>query len=142
MFFDPTVWGPQYWFFLHTVAESYPEHPNEIIKRKYYDLIQNMPLFIPIDEIGDKFSNLLDKYPVTPYLTSKQSFVRWMHFIHNKINVLLEKQELSMPEALAQYRTMYKPKPIFLIEKMNTRKHYIFAAFICILLYLIYLYYE
>jgi|TARA_B110000879_G_C11182201_1_gene519050 hypothetical protein len=142
MFFDPTVWGPHYWFFLHTVAESYPEHPNEIMKRKYYDLIQNMPLFIPIDEIGDKFSNLLDRYPVTPYLTSKQSFVRWIHFIHNKINIMLEKPELSMPESLAQYRSAYKSKPVFIIEKMNTRKHYIFAFFICILLYLIYLYYE
>ena len=102
MLFEPSVWGPHYWFFLHTVAECYPENPNEVLKRKYYDLIQNIPLFIPISEIGDKFSRLLDKYPVTPYLCSKQSFVRWMHFIHNKINVSLEKPELSLPEALAK----------------------------------------
>ena len=95
MFFDPTIWGPHYWFFLHTIAESYPDHPNEVTKRKYYDLIQNMPIYIPISEIGNKFSHLLDKYPITPYLCSKESVVRWMHFIHNKIKVLLEKQEIS-----------------------------------------------
>ena len=94
--FDPDVWGPHYWFFLHTIAESYPEHPNETIKRKYYDLIQNMPIFIPVIEIGNKFSNLLDKYPITPYLCSRESFVRWVHFIHNKINVLLNKKEISL----------------------------------------------
>ena len=52
MEFDPNVWGPHYWFFLHTVAESYPLYPNEVTKKKYYELIQNMPLFIPVEELG------------------------------------------------------------------------------------------
>ena len=87
-YLDPNVWGPHYWFFLHTVAESYPLSPNQVTKRKYYDLIQNFPLFLPDDEIGNKFSRLLDKYPVTPYLDSRDSFVRWTHFMHNKILVI------------------------------------------------------
>jgi len=40
MNFEPDVWGPHYWFFLHTIAHSYPESPNAVTKRKYYDLIQ------------------------------------------------------------------------------------------------------
>ena len=86
MEFDPTVWGPHYWFFMHTIAHSYPTHPNEVTKRKYYDTIQNMPLFIPVADVGDRFSQLLDKYPVSPYLGSRESFVRWVHFIHNKLS--------------------------------------------------------
>ena len=39
--FNPEVWGPYYWFFLHTVAHTYPRMPNSVTKRKYYDLIQN-----------------------------------------------------------------------------------------------------
>ena len=142
MFFDPNIWGPHYWFFLHTIAESYPEQPNEVTKRKYYDLIQNMPIFIPISEIGNKFSHLLDEYPVTPYLCSKESFVRWMHFMHNKINVSIAKQEISLPEALNRYRSAYKPKPIYLAEKINMRKHYIYATLIFIFILLIYIFYE
>ena len=91
MNFDPDVWGPHYWFFMHTIAHSYPESPNAVTKRKYYDLIQNMPLFIPVSDIGNKFSSLLDKYPVTPYLDSRESFIRWVHFVHNKVNVSLGK---------------------------------------------------
>lgn len=86
MNFEPDVWGPHYWFFLHTIAHSYPETPNAVTKRKYYDLIQNMPLFIPVSDIGNKFSSLIDKYPVSPYLDSRESFIRWVHFIHNKVN--------------------------------------------------------
>ena len=44
---NPEVWGPHYWFFIHTVAMSYPLSPNEITKKKYYSLINDMPLFIP-----------------------------------------------------------------------------------------------
>jgi hypothetical protein len=142
MFFDPSVWGPHYWFFLHTVAESYPETPNAVAKRKYYDLIQNMPLFIPIPEIGNKFSELLDKYPVSPYLDSRESFVKWMHFIHNKVNHHLGKLELSLPQALEKYRDMYKPRPIYLVEQINMRKHYLHAIVIGLLLFAIYTWYN
>ena len=142
MFFDPSVWGPHYWFFLHTVAESYPETPNAVAKRKYYDLIQNMPLFIPIPEIGNKFSELLDKYPVSPYLDSRESFVKWMHFIHNKVNHHLGKLELSLPQALEKYRDMYKPRPIYLVEQINMRTHYLHAIVIGLLLFAIYTWYN
>jgi hypothetical protein len=141
MRFDANIWGPHYWFFLHTVAESYPIYPNDVTKRKYYDLIQNMPLFIPDSDIGDNFSRLIDKYPVSPYLDNRDSFVRWVHFIHNKINIKLGKEELSLPMSLEKYRAEYKPKPIYLSEKINMRKHYIHAVLILIILFLIYLYY-
>jgi hypothetical protein len=140
MRFDANTWGPHYWFFLHTVAESYPMHPNEVTKRKYYDLITNMPLFIPDDEMGDKFSRLLDRYPVTPYLDNRDSFVRWVHFVHNKINVQIGKVELSLPISLEKYRAEYKPKPVYLSERINMRKHYIYAILILVLCFLIYYY--
>lgn len=142
MIFNPEVWGPHYWFFLHTIAESYPKTPNEVTKKKYYDLIQNIPLFIPIEEMGNKFSEMLDKYPVSPYLDNRDSFVRWMHFIHNKFNVMLGKEEISLPTALDKYRNKYKPKPVYISEKLNLNKHYIHLALILICVFLIYIYYE
>jgi hypothetical protein len=142
MIFDPDVWGPHYWFFLHTIAESYPKNPNDVTKRKYYDFIQNMPLFIPIEEMGNKFSEILDRYPVSPYLDNRDSFVRWVHFIHNKFNVLLGKREITLPQALDNYRNEYKPKPVRLSEKLNLKKHYIHLAVILTCVFLIYVYYE
>jgi hypothetical protein len=142
MHFDPNVWGPHYWFFLHTVAETYPESPNEVTKRKYYDLIQNMPLFIPIAEMGNRFSSFLDKYPVTPYLDNRDSFIRWVVFIHNKFNNVTGKEEMSLPMALDKYKAEYKPKPIFFSERIKIRKQYIYVALILLLFALIYIYYE
>ena len=109
---DPTVWGPKYWFFLHTIAMTYPHRPNDVTKRKYYDLIQNMPLFIPVEAMGSKFSKLLEEYPVTAYLDSRESFIRWLHFIHNKINVSLEKPKISLEEFYVLYYEEYKSKGV------------------------------
>jgi FAD-linked sulfhydryl oxidase len=142
MLFDPSVWGPHYWFFLHTVARSYPEHPTKTTQRKYYDLIQNMPLFIPNEEMGDKFSHMLDKYPVSPYLDNRDSFVRWVHFIHNKYNFSLGKEEYSLQTGLDKYEAEYEPKPVYLSNIINMRKHYIHIALILLCVFLIYVYYE
>ena len=138
--FEPSTWGPHYWFFLMTLALSYPDNVNAVTKRKYYDFITNLPIFIPNAEIGNKFSHLLDKYPVSPYLDNRDSFVKWVHFIHNKINNLLGKEEISYNAALESYFAEYRPKPIYLSEKIKWKKFAIVGVFIFICLLLIYIY--
>lgn len=135
MALDPKVWGPHYWFVLHTIALSYPVTPNDVSKKKYYDFIQNLPLFLPIEEIGNTFSKFLDKYPVTPYLESRESFIRWMNFIHNKINIALELPELTLSESMRDYYEHYKPKAVKDDVERNRREKIIFC--VCIIFILI-----
>lgn len=125
---DAAVWGPPYWFFLHTVAHTYPEVPNAVTKRKYYDLIQNMPLFLPDAEIGNRFSGMLDAYPVSPYLDSRDSFVRWVHFVHNKVNQRVGKREVSLAEGIALYLDHYKPKEVRLTDEWRVRQAWLTAG--------------
>ena len=134
MALDPDVWGPHYWFFLHTLAISYPIKPNDVTKKKYYTFIHNLPLFIPVNEIGNSFSKLLDKYPVKPYLDSRKSFITWMHFIHNKINILCNKDEITLDEAMEQYYNNYKPKQNKNIEEKKQREKVIFMGIIFLLI--------
>jgi hypothetical protein len=132
--FDPVVWGPHYWFFLTTLAINYPLKANETTKKKYYDLISNFPLFIPHPPIGNKFSDLIDKYPVSPYLDGKDGFLKWVHFIHNKINLELNKDEITLTESLEQYYDLFKPKEIRLREQIKYRKKLVFATILTFLL--------
>jgi hypothetical protein len=124
---DPNIWGPHYWFFLHTLAISYPHHPNSVTKKKYYELIQNLPLFIPIESIGNDFIKLLDEYPVTAYLDNRESLIKWMHFIHNKINEKLEKPKISINEFYLRYYEEYKPKDIKMKEHYRWREKIIYT---------------
>lgn len=113
---DPNIWGPHYWFFLHTISMTYPLKPNAVTKKKYYEFIQNLHIFIPNERISSDFSKLLNSYPVLPYLDNRQSFIRWIWFIHNKINEKLEKKTLTLNEFYIQYYNQYKPTNIKLLE--------------------------
>jgi len=125
--FDSTVWGPHFWFFLHTIAMAYPHHPNSVSKKKYYELIMNIPLFIPIETMGNDFSKLLDEYPVTAYLDSRDSLIRWMHFIHNKINEKLEKPKITLNEFYLKYYEEYKPKELKFKEYYRWKEKLIYT---------------
>jgi hypothetical protein len=130
VYLDPKVWGPHYWFFLHTLAMTYPHHPNTVTKKKYYEFIQNLPLFLPVEEISGEFSKLLDKYPIAPYLDNRESLVRWFHFIHNKINQKLEKPEITLNEFYVKYYDEYKSKNIKIVEYYRVREKIIYLGII------------
>ena len=137
MALDPKVWGPPYWFVLHTIAITYPLNPNEVTKKKYYDFIQNLPLFLPVSEIGNNFSAYLDKYPVVPYLDSRPSFMKWVHFIHNKINISIGLPELSMDEAMIRYYDHYRPKVVKNIEQRRRRERFVFVGIVLLVVILV-----
>lgn len=127
---DPEVWMPNIWFFLRTMAHTYPDNPNKIMKRKYYDFIQNLPLFIPHSEWRKTFSNNLDSFPVTPYLANRDSFFFWIHFIQNRIHRMMGKEEHTLLQHMDHYYKEYLPKEIIISRKLGIQKKYIVLAFI------------
>jgi len=130
VYLDPKVWGPHYWFFLHTLAMTYPHHPNSVTKKKYYEFIQNLPLFLPVEEVSSNFSKLIDKYPVTPYLDNRDSFVRWMHFIHNKVNEELEKPQISLNDFFVTYYNEYKTHDEKITEYYKLKERIIYFSIV------------
>jgi hypothetical protein len=129
-YLDPNVWGPHYWFFLHTISITYPHHPNAVTKKKYYEFIQNLPLFIPVESMSSEFSKLIDQYPITPYLDNRESFIRWIWFIHNKINQKLEKPEISLSAFYTKYYESYKPNNVKLVEYYKLREKLIYGSIV------------
>lgn len=137
MILDPNVWGPKYWFFLHTIALNYPQYPNAVTKKKYYDFISNIPLFIPVDSISVQFSKLLDQYPISPYLDDRDSLIKWVHFIHNKINESLHKPKVSLSDFYITYYNSYKPKLISMKEVYRWKEKLIYTIVIIFIVSLI-----
>ena len=95
--------------------------------KKYYEFIKNLHLFLPDEEIGSQFSKFLDKYPVTPYLDSRESFMKWVHFIHNRINISLGKQTMSYDDSLKEYFKQYRTNEDIEAEYRKKREKYVYA---------------
>lgn len=130
MVLEHSVWLPKYWFVLTTIATQYPNKPNAVTKKKYYELIQNLPLFMPQSDASKILLELLDKYPVTPYLEDREGFMKWMHFIQNKVNKALGDKEQTTAESLQEYYNAYKPRAIVMKEVIKQREKYIYIALV------------
>lgn len=142
IYLDPKIWGPHYWFFLHTVAMTYPHYPNAVTKKKYYEFVQNLPTFIPVEDISTSFEKMLIKYPVMPYLDNRDSLVRWMHFIHNKINEKLEKPTITLDEFFVDYYNKYKSSNEKTYAYLKVKEKIIYGCIIFLILGSIYYLYD
>ena len=63
--------------------------------------------------------------------------IKWVHFIHNKINIYLGKPEMSYYNAMDNYYNNYKVKNVKQREERKNKHKYIFGAVILLLLSLI-----
>ena len=133
---DSQVWITHLQFVLQTISIMYPLHPNDVTKKKYYDTVHNLPLFLPHDPIGDNFSKLLDEFPMSPYLGSRESFMKWVHFIINKINLKLGWEQHNFYDSLENYYNKYKPKELLNKELYKKRKQYIMIGAVIFLVLL------
>ena len=122
---------------LQTISVLYPQYPNDVTKKKYYDTIQNLPVFLPDYPIGKEFIKMLNKYPVTPYLSSRESFMKWVHFIMNKIKIKMEWEQDDFFDSLEKYYDNYKPKELINKQKYKKRKQYIMIGTIIFMILLI-----
>ena len=134
---NPEIWGPKYWFFLHTVAINYSLNPSNSQKKKYYNFFLNFHLFIPDPEISKIFLNLLKDYPVSPYLDSRESLTKWVHFIHNRVNLILNKPILNYEESMIEYYNNYKTTKELNLDKVKTNDKLIFLSILILLLVII-----
>jgi hypothetical protein len=105
---DPTIWGPHYWFTLHTIAFHYPKHPTAIQKKIHYRLIHNFHEFIPNPSISVIYSKTLLENPVTPYLDTRDDFILWLHHFHNKINERLHKPTISLADHYSEFQKHFE----------------------------------
>lgn len=136
------IWLPHFFFVLETIAIMYPTYPNKVTMKKYYNFIQNIPVFIPMNPLGEYYTSLLDKYPVQPYLGSRTSFMKWVFFIKKKIYKTLKIEVYDFYENLEIYYNHYKPKELIDRELYRTRKKYLQAGFVGALIFGIYYFYN
>lgn len=136
-----TVWLPYLHFVLQTISLYYPEKPNTVTKKKYYNFINDLPLFFPEYPMGKNFIDLLDKYPVTPYLESRLSFMKWVNYIHNKIKLDLKEETTDFSKSLQAYYEKYKPKEVINRKWIKKKSKYIiFSVVLLLFVLIIYLY--
>jgi hypothetical protein len=101
------IWSPHLWFSLITLSFSIPNNPSDLLKKQYFAYINNLPTFYPYDKFNEHFEKLLVKYPVTPYLDNKNTFLKWIHFIKEKTDIIYGYKPITMRQFLSEYYNHY-----------------------------------
>jgi len=99
-------------------------------------------MFIPVEKHASDFNKMTTEYPISPYLDNRDSFVRWVHFIHNKINERLEKPKISMSKFYIDYYDAYKSKEEVLGDYYKIRSRVFYFLILAILLGIVYYFYD
>ena len=60
-------------------------------------------------------------------------FMKWVHFIHNKINEHLDKQEVDFYDALELYYKHYEPKDMVAKKRARVRRRNIDISILVIM---------
>ena len=99
----PSIWGPHGWKFLHYVSLGYPSNPSEEDKKNYKNFYTSLQHILPCAKCAHNHSHTLKKYPIDNHLSNRDTLVRWVIDIHNKVNSETGKKEYTYEEALSLY---------------------------------------
>tara|TARA_B100000767_G_scaffold268195_1_gene288064 strand:+ start:424 stop:819 length:396 start_codon:yes stop_codon:yes gene_type:complete len=102
---DPNIWGSHAWLFLHTITLNYPENPTKFDKEHYKNFFENLSHVIPCDVCRSHYKQNIRKHPIQ--LESKESLAKWLHNIHNLVNVKNNKDEFEYEEFIKKYSNLY-----------------------------------
>ena len=102
---EPKVWGSHAWIFLHTITLNYPDEPTKFDKENYKNFFENLSHVIPCEVCKDHYKQNIKKYPIQ--LESKETLTRWLHKIHNIVNIKNGVEEFSYDEFIKKYSNMY-----------------------------------
>lgn len=141
---DSKIWGPPFWFVLHSISMNYPNNPSFNQKRNYYDFFNSLKYVLPCQKCRKHYAKLFEKFPITPFLDSKKSIVSWVVYIHNEVNKSLGKKQYTLEEVIRNYQFIYNNKYKFQCgiipdkkDFYSSKKNFVFHNSIIIIVFLI-----
>ena len=102
-----SVWGPAFWFFLHTMSFNYPVKPTEENKKHYREFVLSLKDILPCKYCRDNFKLNIKKLPLTmDKMKNRETFSRYIYDLHELINTMLNKKShLSYEDVRERFET-------------------------------------
>ena len=100
----PSVWGPQGWAFMHYVSFGYPDNPSSRDKQNYKNFYYSIQNILPCKNCQRNYQENLKEDPIENSLRDRDSLIKWVIDIHNKVNKEMSKKEYEYEEAIKLYQ--------------------------------------
>lgn len=104
---NPSIWGKHLWFSIHFIALAYPKSPTPSDREAYKMFYENLWKVIPCFKCSQNYQQHLKKLPLVAesvdYLASNETLFAWTVALHNEVNRMLDKPEMSLDAAKQLY---------------------------------------
>ena len=143
---NQNLWGPQLWFFLHTISFNYPLKPKKEDKERMITFLYGLQPVIPCKICRDHFKRNLAESP--PRLDNRKDFSEWMIDAHNEVNGRTGKKILTYDEAISIWEKNLGKKISLTSDNIDTceckidYKNYIFYFLVLLSILILFIYYK
>lgn len=124
---DTSIWGPPFWFSLHTISMNYPEKPSYIDKQQHLIFFESLKKVLPCQTCRDHYAIFLQNKPISPYLDNKNTLKKWVLDCHNNVNKINGEKVWTIEQLDNHYNNIYdnkhKFKCDFVIKKKITNNN-------------------
>jgi hypothetical protein len=104
---NPEVWGPHYWFMMHSITFSYPMCPTNEDKKNIKNFFVNIGNVLPCFKCRSNYDGHMKKRPLTnTILCSRDRLIKWAIDIHNDVNEDNGKHRVSYNEVTSKYNNI------------------------------------
>ena len=124
---NPNIWGSSVWKTIHYISINYPLAPTDDDKNNIKIFLLNLQHILPCAKCREHYKLNLIKYPIDDnVLSSKLNLFKWTNDLHNEVNRMNGKAEMSLEDAFNLYS-----------KQNNNNNKYIIAFVIIIIIVLI-----
>lgn len=108
--YDPMLWGPPGWKFLHFVSFCYPNRPTRKHKRQFSDFFASIGNVLPCKTCRMHYQRGLraairDSHGHFDFLESRETLAKWLIDLHNAVNANNSKPPVEYETIKHQYET-------------------------------------
>lgn len=93
MSIESSVWGPHFWYVLHSIAITYPDKPSKAAMIALIDMMTGMSALIPCPICKEHFIKIVksgiggEGIPkLSDVATCRYDFFRWVYDVHDFVN--------------------------------------------------------
>lgn len=102
---NQNIWGPNFWFCLHTITFNYPLEPKSEDKLNYYNFFFNLGKVLPCSYCRKNYQRNFKEMPIR--LNSRKELVCWLIDFHNEVNGKEGKRQYTYSEILKIYENKF-----------------------------------
>jgi hypothetical protein len=122
------IWGPLYWYVIHTTALNYPNNPSDFHKTAYKNFFESFANVLPCKKCREHYQTHISRYPISPFLDNNQLLNKWVIDLHNMVNQSLGKPLYTYQQVYQIYNSINPISPFSTIqeqEQLITKQKYL-----------------